>query len=56
MGDLKFRRIEADIDLDAIRYNIETVKALNPTDRKTLACYKGGWVRTWRCYSCKRTG
>ena len=40
MGDLKFRRIEADIDLDAIRYNIETVKALNPPDKKTLLVIK----------------
>ena len=40
MGDMKFRRIEADIDLDAIRYNIETVKALNPPDKKTLLVIK----------------
>ncbi len=38
--DTKYRRIEADIDLDAIRYNIETVKALNPKDRKTLLVIK----------------
>ncbi|SEQ09093.1 alanine racemase [Lachnospiraceae bacterium NE2001] len=35
-----FRRVEADIDLDAIRYNIETVKALNPTDRKVCLVIK----------------
>ena len=35
-----YRRIEADIDLDAIRYNIKTVQALNPDDRKTLLVIK----------------
>lgn len=35
-----FRRVEADIDLDAIRYNIETVKALNPSDRKVCLVIK----------------
>ncbi len=38
--DEKYRRIEADIDLDAIRYNIETVKSLNPVSRKTLLVIK----------------
>ena len=35
-----YRRVEADIDLDAIRYNIETVKRLNPPTRKTLLVIK----------------
>lgn len=35
-----YRRVEADIDLDAIRYNIETVKALNPPDKKTALVIK----------------
>lgn len=35
-----FRRVEADIDLDAIRYNIETVKALNPADKKVALVIK----------------
>ena len=38
MGE--YRRIQADIDLDAIRYNIKTVQALNPADRKTLLVIK----------------
>ena len=37
---MSYRRAEAGIDLDAIRYNIETVKALNPADRKTLLVIK----------------
>ena len=40
MDKKTYRRVEADIDLDAIRYNIETVKALNPPDRKTLLVIK----------------
>ena len=35
-----YNRIEADIDLDAVRYNIEQLKALNPPDRKTLLVIK----------------
>ena len=35
-----YRRVEADIDLSAIRYNIKTVQALNPDDRKTLLVIK----------------
>ncbi|MBR1673538.1 MAG: alanine racemase [Eubacterium sp.] len=35
-----YNRIEADIDLDAVRYNIETIQALNPADRKTLLVIK----------------
>ena len=35
-----YNRIEADIDLDAVRYNIETIQALNPSDRKTLLVIK----------------
>lgn len=35
-----YNRIEADIDLDAVRYNIEQLKALNPSDRKTLLVIK----------------
>ena len=38
MGE--YRRIQADINLDAIRYNIKTVQALNPADRKTLLVIK----------------
>ena len=38
MGE--YRRIQADINLDAIRYNIKTVQALNPVDRKTLLVIK----------------
>ena len=37
---MSYRRVEADIDLDAIRYNIETVKALNPSDKKTCLVIK----------------
>ena len=37
---MSFRRVEADIDLDAVRYNIETVKALNPKDRKVCLVIK----------------
>lgn len=33
-------RIEADVDLDCVRYNIETIKALNPSDRKVLLVIK----------------
>ena len=40
MKESCYRRIEADIDLDAIRYNIETVKSLNPPTRKTLLVIK----------------
>ena len=40
MSDSQYRRVEADIDLDAIRYNIETVKSLNPPTRKTLLVIK----------------
>ncbi len=40
VSEMIFRRVEADIDLDAIRYNIETVKALNPTDRKVCLVIK----------------
>ena len=36
----EYRRIQADINLDAIRYNIKTVQALNPVDRKTLLVIK----------------
>ena len=36
----KYNRIEADIDLDAVRYNIEQLKALNPPERKTLLVIK----------------
>ncbi len=35
-----YHRIEARIDLSAIRRNIETVQALNPADRKTLLVIK----------------
>lgn len=35
-----YRRVEADIDLDAVRYNIETVKALNPSDKKVALVIK----------------
>ena len=35
-----YNRVEADIDLDAVRYNIETIQALNPADRKTLLVIK----------------
>lgn len=37
---MNFRRVEADIDLDAVRHNIEAVQALNPKDRKTLLVLK----------------
>lgn len=37
---MSFKRVEADIDLDAVRYNIETVKALNPSDRKVCLVIK----------------
>ena len=37
---MNYRRVEADIDLDAIRYNIKTVQALNPDNRKTLLVIK----------------
>ncbi len=40
LKEKSYRRIEADIDLDAIRYNIETVKALNPADRKVCLVIK----------------
>ncbi len=40
MENKTYRRVEADIDLDAIRYNVETVKALNPSDRMTLLVIK----------------
>lgn len=36
----KFRRVEADIDLDAIRYNIETVRSFNPSDEKLCLVIK----------------
>ena len=36
----EYRRIQADINLDAIRHNIKTVQALNPADRKTLLVIK----------------
>ena len=36
----EYRRIQADINLDAIRQNIKTVQALNPADRKTLLVIK----------------
>ena len=35
----EFNRVQADIDLDAIRYNVETVRALNP-GKKTLLVIK----------------
>ncbi len=35
-----FHKIEARVDLDAIRENIKTVQALNPPDRKTLLVIK----------------
>ncbi|MCR5149496.1 MAG: alanine racemase [Eubacterium sp.] len=35
-----YNRIEADVDLDNVRYNIETIKALNPSDRKVLLVIK----------------
>lgn len=35
-----FKRIEADIDLDKIRQNINTIKALNDKDKKTLLVVK----------------
>ncbi len=35
-----YHRVEARIDLDAIRKNITTVQALNPPDRKTLLVIK----------------
>ena len=35
-----YHRIEARVDLDAIRYNIETVKALNPPEEKVLLVIK----------------
>ena len=34
------RRVEADIDLDAVEYNIKTIQALNPPSRKTLLVIK----------------
>ena len=34
------RRIEADIDLDAVEYNIKAVQSLNPPSRKTLLVIK----------------
>ena len=37
---MSYRRVEADINLDAIRYNIETVKALNSSDKKTCLVIK----------------
>ena len=40
MKESCYRRIEADIDLDAIRNNIETVKALNPADKKVCLVIK----------------
>ncbi|MBO4864555.1 MAG: alanine racemase [Eubacterium sp.] len=40
MKETNYRRAEASIDLDAIRYNIKTVQALNPADRKTLLVIK----------------
>ncbi|MBO5609712.1 MAG: alanine racemase [Eubacterium sp.] len=36
----EYRRIQADINLDAIRHNIKTVQSLNPVDRKTLLVIK----------------
>jgi len=36
----RFRRVEADIDLDAIRQNIQTVQALNAPSMKTLVVVK----------------
>ena len=35
-----FRRVEADIDIDAIRENIKTVQALNPAERMTCLVIK----------------
>ena len=35
-----YNRIEADVDLDAVRYNIEKLKSLNPPERKTLLVIK----------------
>ena len=40
MNELPYRRVEADIDLDAIRYNIETVQELNSSETKTLLVIK----------------
>ena len=40
MSDSQYRRVEADIDLDAIRYNIETVQKLNSPEKKTLLVIK----------------
>ncbi|MCR5543752.1 MAG: alanine racemase [Eubacterium sp.] len=37
---MSYRRVEADIDLDAIRYNIETVKNLNAPDKKVCLVIK----------------
>ena len=37
---MSYRRVEADINLDAVRYNIETVKALNSSDKKTCLVIK----------------
>ncbi len=34
------RRVEADIDLDAVEYNIKAVQSLNPPSRKTLLVIK----------------
>ncbi|WP_173472265.1 alanine racemase [Eubacterium ruminantium] len=35
-----YNRIEADVDLDSVRYNIEKIKSLNPEDRKVLLVIK----------------
>ena len=40
MSDSRYRRVEADIDLDAIRYNIETVQKLNSPEKETLLVIK----------------
>lgn len=37
---MSYRRVEADIDLDAIRYNIETIKNLNSPDKKVCLVIK----------------
>ena len=34
------RRVEADIDLDAVEYNIRLVQGMNPPERKTLLVIK----------------
>ena len=34
------RRVEADIDLDAVEYNIRLIQGMNPPERKTLLVIK----------------